>query len=61
MTMTNQNFIHEEMKRKLNSSNACYKSVQNLLYSRLLFGNVKIILHKSTICLWFCMGMRLGF
>jgi hypothetical protein len=36
MTVTNQNSIQEEIKRKLNSSNACYHSVQNLLSSRLL-------------------------
>jgi hypothetical protein len=27
----NQNSIHEEIKRRLNSGNACYQSVQNLL------------------------------
>jgi hypothetical protein len=32
-TVTNQNLIQEEMKRKLNSGNACYHSVQNLLSS----------------------------
>jgi hypothetical protein len=35
-TVTNQNFIEEENKRSLNSGNACYHSVQNLLSSRLL-------------------------
>jgi hypothetical protein len=34
-TVTNQNLIQEEIKR-LNSGNACYNSVQNLLSSRLL-------------------------
>jgi hypothetical protein len=32
----NQNLIQEEIKRRLNSGNACYHSVQNLLSSRLL-------------------------
>jgi hypothetical protein len=32
----NKNFIQEEIKRRLNSGNACYHSVQNLLSSRLL-------------------------
>jgi hypothetical protein len=36
MTVTNQNLIQEEIKRRLNSGNACYHSVQNLLSSRLL-------------------------
>jgi ribosomal protein S2 len=30
MTTTNQNLIQEEIKRRLNSGNACYHSVQNL-------------------------------
>jgi hypothetical protein len=32
-TLTNQNFIHEEIKCRLNSGNACYHAVQNLLSS----------------------------
>jgi hypothetical protein len=36
MAATNQNFIQEEIKKRLNSGNACYYSVQNLLSSRLL-------------------------
>jgi hypothetical protein len=35
-TVTNQNMIQEEIKRRLSSGNACYHSVQNLLSSRLL-------------------------
>jgi hypothetical protein len=34
-TEINQNFIHEEIKNSLNSGNACYHSVQNLLFSHL--------------------------
>jgi hypothetical protein len=30
MTVTNQNLIQEEIKRRLSSGNACYHSVQNL-------------------------------
>ena len=41
-TLTNQNFILEEIKNRLKSSNACYFSVQNLLSSRLLSKNLKI-------------------
>jgi hypothetical protein len=36
-TVTNQNLIQEEMKRRLNSDNVCYHLAQNLLYSRLLY------------------------
>jgi hypothetical protein len=32
-TLTNQNDIHDEIKSRLNSGNACYYSVQNLLSS----------------------------
>jgi hypothetical protein len=35
-TLTNQNYIRDEIKRRLNSGNACYYSVQNLLSSRLI-------------------------
>jgi preprotein translocase subunit SecD len=40
--LTDQNCIHEEIRSRLNSGNACYHAVQNLLYSRLLSRNVKI-------------------
>jgi hypothetical protein len=42
MVVRNQNLIQGEIKRRLNSSNACYHSVQNLLSSRLLSKKVKI-------------------
>jgi len=32
ITLTNQNSIQEEIKSRLKSGNACYHSVQNLLY-----------------------------
>jgi hypothetical protein len=35
-SVTKQNLIQEEIKRRLNSSSACYHSVQNLLSSCLL-------------------------
>jgi hypothetical protein len=47
--ITNQNLIQEEMKRRLNSSNACYHSVQNLLPSRLQSINIKNRLYKTII------------
>jgi hypothetical protein len=33
MTVTNQNLIQEEIKKRLNLGNACYHSIQNVLYS----------------------------
>jgi glycerol-3-phosphate O-acyltransferase len=41
-TLTDQNCIHEEIKSRLNSGNACYHSVQSLLSSCLLSWNVKV-------------------
>jgi hypothetical protein len=49
MTATNQNLIQEEIKRRFNSSNACYNSVHDLLSSRLLSRNIKIIIYKTVI------------
>jgi hypothetical protein len=49
MTVTNQNLIQEEIKRRWNSGNACYNSVQNLLSSHLLSKNVKVRLYKIII------------
>jgi hypothetical protein len=49
MTVTYQNLIWEEIKRRLNSGNACYHSVQNFLPSRLLSKNVKIRKNRTII------------
>jgi hypothetical protein len=48
-TITNRILIQEEIKRRLNSGNACYHSVQNLLSSRLLSKNIKIRIYKTII------------
>jgi hypothetical protein len=48
-TVTDQNLIQEEIKRRLNCGNACYHSVQNLLSSHLLSKNIKIRLYKTII------------
>jgi hypothetical protein len=49
MAVTNQNLIQEEIKRRPNSGNACYHSVQNLLSSCLLLKNVKVRIYKTII------------
>jgi hypothetical protein len=41
-TIINQNLIQEEIKRRLNSSNAYYHLVQNLLFSHLLSKKIRI-------------------
>jgi hypothetical protein len=48
-TLTNQNDIRDEIKSRLNSGNACYYSVQNLLSSRLILKNLKIKIYKTVI------------
>jgi hypothetical protein len=57
-TLTDQNCIHEEIKSRLNSGNACYCSVQSLLSSRLLSRNVKVKIYKTYQL--FCMDVKLG-
>jgi hypothetical protein len=49
MTVTNQNLIQEEIKRRLNSGNACYHSVQHLPSSHLFSKNLKIRIYKTII------------
>jgi hypothetical protein len=48
-TLTNQNDIRDEIKNRLNSGNACYHPVQNLLSSRLISKNLKIKIYKTVI------------
>jgi hypothetical protein len=46
-TPTNQDSILEEVKSRLNTGNACYHSVQNILSYRLLSENVGIEIYKT--------------
>jgi hypothetical protein len=48
-TLTDQNCIHEEIKSRLNSRDTCYRSVQSLLSSHRLSGNVKVKIYKTII------------
>jgi hypothetical protein len=48
-TLTDQNCMREEIKRRLNLGNACYHSVQNLLSSHLLSRNVKVKIYRTII------------
>jgi hypothetical protein len=48
-TLTEQNCVHEEIKNRLNSGNACCRSVHSLLSSRLLSGNIKVKIYKTII------------
>jgi hypothetical protein len=46
-TLTDENCMHEKIKSRLNSGNACYHSVQSLLSSHLLSRNVKVKIYKT--------------
>jgi hypothetical protein len=52
-TTTNENRIHEEITSRLNSGNAYYHSLQNLLSFRLLSKNLEIKIYKIIIFLSF--------
>jgi hypothetical protein len=45
-TVTNENLVQEEIKKRLN---ACYHSAQNVLSSRLLMENVMIRIYKTIV------------
>jgi hypothetical protein len=41
--------MHEDVKNRLNSGNACYHLVQSLLSSRLLSRNVKVKIYETVV------------
>jgi hypothetical protein len=54
-TLTNQNCMHKEIKRRLSLENAWYHLVQSLLSTRLLARNVKVKIYMTIILpLVFC-------
>jgi hypothetical protein len=58
--LTNQNSIQEEIKSRLMSVNACYPSVQKLLFSYLLSKNLKIKIYRTVILPGVFMGVKRG-
>jgi hypothetical protein len=48
-TVTDQNFIQEDIKSRLKSGNACYNSALNLLSSSMLSKNINIKIYRFTI------------
>ncbi|KAJ4446816.1 hypothetical protein ANN_13514, partial [Periplaneta americana] len=48
-TVTNINDTREEIKRRINTGNACYYSVEKLLSSSLLSKNLKVRIYKTVI------------
>jgi hypothetical protein len=57
-TLTNKNDIHDEIKSKLNSGNACYHSVQNILSSHLISKKLKIKIYKTVILSFVLYGCK---
>jgi sorting nexin-29 len=49
LILTNQNDIHDKIKGSLNLGNACYYSVQNLLFSHFTSKNLKIKMYRTVI------------
>ena len=48
-TLTNRNYIQEEIKSRLKSGNACCHLVQNFLSSSLLSRNIRIKIYRTII------------
>ena len=48
-TVTNKDFIHEEIKNRLKSVNGCCHSVHNLFISSLLSKNIKFRIHRTIV------------
>jgi hypothetical protein len=48
-TLTDQNHMHEDIKSRPNSGNACCRSVHSLLSSRLLSRKLKVKIYKTII------------
>jgi len=59
-TLTDQNYIQEEIKSRLKPGNVCCHSVQNLLSSSLLSKNTKIKIYRAIILPVVFMGVKFG-
>jgi len=60
VTLTNQNFTHEDIKKRLNLVNACNHSLQNILSSCSVPTGIQTITYLHLIFFLFYMGMKLG-
>jgi hypothetical protein len=49
ITVTDENYVREEIKGRVNSGKACYHFVRSLLSSRHLSANIKIKIYKTVI------------
>ena len=57
--VTNTNDIREEIKRRINTGNACYYSLEKILSSRLLSKKLKVRHIKLLYCRLYCMVVKL--
>jgi hypothetical protein len=48
-TVRNQNFVQEEIKRRLSVGSACYHSSQNLMSAHLLSKSIQIRIYKTVM------------
>jgi len=61
MTVTNENFIHKEIKSRLNFGNAYCHLVQNILTSHHLPKNLEIKTYRTIVLpVFFCMSVKFG-
>ena len=47
ITLKNQSYIHNEIKSRMNSTNACYHAAQNILSSTSLSKNVRLKIYRT--------------
>ena len=59
-TLTNQNYIQEEIKGRMKSGNAFYHSMQNLVSPISLSKNLKSKIYRTIILSVFCVGVKLS-
>jgi hypothetical protein len=57
-TLTNQNSIHEEIKSRSKSRNACYHSLQNPLSSSFISTNINVKIYRTFILPLFLYGCK---
>jgi hypothetical protein len=56
--VANKNCKQEEIKKRLDSGNPCYHSVEIRSSSCLLSKHIKIRIYNTIVCLWFCLTIR---
>jgi hypothetical protein len=59
-TLRNQNCIHDIIKTRLNSWNACYHSVQHILKFNFLSKNTDTKIYRTVTLPAFYMGVKCG-